>query len=181
MRERHSLNSPWPFPTPGSVASDCCLPFCLYHNAVNPRVPVTSHQPRPPSHRNRQWHNCTRQQQQRLTVVISTRDSLLVFPFPPPPARRLCRSALHVVTLSQVARREAYRVCMHVCPRQPQLHDRTPSREWQASRSFGVPTFPLLCLWPPLFSTRSVPKRPADDRRRRQRMSVVSWSERQTP
>jgi hypothetical protein len=49
---------------------------------------------------------------------------------------------------------------VHESPRQPQLHDRNLSCEWQAWEHrhpfFGVPTF-----FPFFSSTRSVPKRPA--------------------
>ena len=92
--------------------------------------------------------------------------AFLFSPFPPP-TLPFCTTCSYPL---KVARREAHRVCMfaHVSP---SCTTETPSREWQAS--FGLPTFPLPLLPPVDFSTRSVPKRPADDQRRRQRLSVV--------
>jgi hypothetical protein len=150
MRERHSSTLPvCPSQHPTVLhRPDCCLLSPVSQRCEPPStVPVTSHQPRP-SHSNRRLYKLYKTATtipQRLTVVISSRDdSLLVFSLPAP-TLPFCTTCSYPL---EVARREAYRVCMfaHVSP---SCTTETPSREWQAS--FGLPTFPLpLC--PPLTS-----------------------------
>jgi hypothetical protein len=127
---------------------------CLYHNAVNPRVTVTSHQPRPSHSSTTAQDKTTTTIPQRLTVVINSRDSLpSCFPSPTirPPTLPFCTTCSYPLA----SRTQGGVPRMHAClpTSAPVARQRDPSREWQASQpavlSAYQPTFPLL-LWPPV-------------------------------
>jgi hypothetical protein len=147
-----------PSPTPDSIV---VVYHGRYHKVVNVRIPV-SHISRSrltviDSSSTKLYKTTTTTIPQRLTVaVISSRDSHPVFS--PSRLARFRTTSSYLWSRTRGQGRRTTRACMyiHESPRQPQLHDRNLSCEWQAWEhrqpflSAYQPSFPFF------FSTRSV-------------------------